>query len=469
MKNKFLVTMGLTFVLAGSSIIPSFAAVQNDEVILLNIGKPTMLVSGVAKAIDTDNKVTPILVNDTTLVPVRAIIEAFGGQVKWDSKSQKVTITYNKNKVELWINKTSALVNGKKVSVTVAPKNVNGRTMLPLKFISQNLGLSVNWEGSNKSIAIGTSSNYVASIGSEKIKNAEFNIYLNNAKSYMNNYISQNASTLTIKDNIWDTVINGKKASELAKEMALDYAKEQAIFLSRAKQNKVVLTNEDLAKIDNSLSEIIKQDGSKEATDKKLKEFYNINLAEYTQFLKDYELANKNLQEEIRKIPISEDDILKAYESNKASYEKVTVKHILLLADSNKSAEELEVIKKKADDILLKVRAGEDFTALAKEYSEDPGSKDSGGEYPPFGRGEMVKEYEDWSFQAKEGDTGIVKTTYGYHIMKFVKRSTFEDLKESIRNQLTTDAADSYMDKIVTDPTYAVVKNKSVYDAIVVK
>lgn len=468
MKNKFWVAMGLTFVLAGSSILPSFAAIGNDEVILLNIGKPTMLVSGIEKAIDTDNKVSPILVSDTTLVPVRAIIEAFGGQVKWDNKNQKVTITYNNKKVELWINKTSALVNGKKVNSTVAPMNINGRTMLPLKFISQNLGLCVNWEGSTKSISIGTSSSYIASIGSEKIKKAEFYIYLSNAKSYVENYISQNASTLTVKDNIWDTVINGTKASELAKQMALDYAKEQAIFLSRAKDNKIVLSNEDLAKVNNSISEIIKQDGSKEATDKKLKEYYGISLAEYTQFLKDYELANKNLQAEIKKIPVSEDDILKAYENNKSNYEKVTVKHILLLADSNNSAQELEAIMKKADDILLKVKAGEDFTSLAKEYSEDPGSKDSGGEYT-FGKGEMVQEFEDWSFQAKDGDTGIIKTSYGYHIMKFVKRATFEDVKESIRTQLTTDAADLYMDKIVTDPTYAIVKNKSVYDAIVVK
>lgn len=468
MKNKFLIAMSLTLLLAGGSVISSFAAVRSDEVILLTIGKPNMLVNGIEKAIDTDNKVTPVLVKDTTLVPIRTIIEAFGGQVNWDSKNKKVTATYNKNKVELWLNKTSALVNGKKVTSTVAPKSINGRTMVPLKFVSQNLGLCVNWEGSTKSISIGSPGDYVASVGNEKIKRPEFYIYLSNAKNYLKNYMSQNAATLSIKENMWDTVINDETAANLAKQMALDYSKEQAIFLSKAKENETVLNAEDLAKIDNSIAEIIKQEGSKEAAEKSLKEYYGISLAEYTQFLKDYELANKNLQAEIRKLPISEDEILKTYESNKSSYEKVTVKHILLLADSNKSAQELEVIKKKADDILLKVKAGEDFTSLAKEYSEDPGSKDSGGEYT-FGRGEMVKEFEDWSFQAKEGDTGIIKTSYGYHIMKFVKSSTFEDVKESIRTQLTSDAADLYMDKLIADSKYVIVKNKSVFDAIVVK
>ncbi|PYG87860.1 parvulin-like peptidyl-prolyl isomerase [Ruminiclostridium sufflavum DSM 19573] len=468
MKNKFWMAAGLTVLLAGSSIFPSFAAVGNDEVIILTIGKPAMLVSGIEKAIDSNSKVTPVLVNDTTLVPISSIIEAFGGQVSWDSKSKKVTITYNKNKVELWLNQTSALVNGKKVTSTVAPMEINGRTMLPLKFVSQNLGLSVNWEGSTKSISIGAPGDYVASVGSEKIKKAEFNIYLSNAKSYVTNYISQNAASLTVKENMWDTVINDSTAAALVKEMALDYSKEQAIFLSKAKENKAVLSEEDLAKINSSISQIIEQEGSKEAAEKKLQEYYGISLAEYTQFLKDYELANKNLQEEINKITISEDEILKAYENNKAMYDTVTVKHILLLADSDQSDQEQAEIKKKAEEILSKVNAGADFASLAAEYSEDPGSKDSGGEYT-FGKGEMVQEFEDWSFQAKEGDTGIIKTSYGYHVMKFVKKSSLEDAKEAIRSQLTSDAADSYMDRLVSEAKYIVVKNKSVFDAIEIK
>lgn len=460
--------MGLAILLAGGSVISSYAAVKSDEVILLNIGKPNMLVSGIETAIDTDTKVTPVLVNNTTLVPIRAIIEAFGGQVSWDSKSKKVTITYNKNKVELWLNNTSAVVNGKKVTTTIAPKEINGRTMVPLKFVSENLGLCVNWEGTTKSISIGSPTDYVASFGSEKINKAEFYIYLSNAKNYLKNYMAQYAGTLTIEENIWDTVINNKTAATLAKEMALDYSKEHAIFLARAKANNTVLTSEELSKIDNSIEQIIMQEGSKEASEKSLKEFYGVSLAEYSQFLKDYELANKNLQAELRNLPISDDEILKAYESNKAGYDKVTVKHILFMADSSKSAEEHETIKKKAEDILHKVNAGEDFASLAKEYSEDPGSKNTGGEYT-FGRGEMVKEFEDWSFQAKEGDTGIIKTSYGYHIMKFVKRSTFEDVKESIRTQLINNAADLYIDKLVTESKYVVVKNNSVYESIEVK
>ena len=64
----------------------------------------------------------------------------------------------------------------------------------------------------------------------------------------------------------------------------------------------------------------------------------------------------------------------------------------------------------------------EAFAALAKEHTTDDGSKENGGLYTKFPRGAMTEEFEDWSFDTarKYGDTGLVKTKYGYHIMFFV-------------------------------------------------
>jgi parvulin-like peptidyl-prolyl isomerase len=75
--------------------------------------------------------------------------------------------------------------------------------------------------------------------------------------------------------------------------------------------------------------------------------------------------------------------------------------------------------RQKVEDILKRVRAGEDFAALAKEFSEDPGSRAQGGDLGWFGRGEMVKEFEDAAFALKEGEvSGIVESPFGYHIIK---------------------------------------------------
>lgn len=75
--------------------------------------------------------------------------------------------------------------------------------------------------------------------------------------------------------------------------------------------------------------------------------------------------------------------------------------------------------RQKAEDILKRVRAGEDFAALATQFSEDPGSRAQGGDLGWFSRGEMVKEFEDAAFALKEGEvSGIVESPFGYHIIK---------------------------------------------------
>jgi hypothetical protein len=81
--------------------------------------------------------------------------------------------------------------------------------------------------------------------------------------------------------------------------------------------------------------------------------------------------------------------------------------------------------RQKAEDVLKRARAGEDFAALAKEYSDDPGSKTQGGDLGWFGRGQMIKEFEDTAFGLKEGDiSDIVETKYGFHVIKVTGHRT---------------------------------------------
>ena len=81
----------------------------------------------------------------------------------------------------------------------------------------------------------------------------------------------------------------------------------------------------------------------------------------------------------------------------------------------------------RADAILQRIRAGEDFATLARQYSEDPGSRNSGGEYI-FGRGKMVPEFEAAAFSLEPGEVSdIIQTRFGYHIIKteeYINRGT---------------------------------------------
>ncbi len=93
------------------------------------------------------------------------------------------------------------------------------------------------------------------------------------------------------------------------------------------------------------------------------------------------------------------------------------------------------------EGILQRAKAGEDFAALAKENTEDPGSKDNGGLYENFPRGHMVKPFEDAAFSVPIGGiSDIIETQYGYHILQVVERKketkSFEEVKAELEQQL---------------------------------
>ena len=125
------------------------------------------------------------------------------------------------------------------------------------------------------------------------------------------------------------------------------------------------------------------------------------------------------------------------HERGREETNTINVRHILIQPETGKLAEDDEGYeeeqtqlkadaKQKAEDLLAQWKSGgatEDFFAqLANENSTDPGSNTKGGLYEQVAPGQMVAAFNDWCFDAsrKPGDTGIVETTYGYHVMYFV-------------------------------------------------
>jgi peptidyl-prolyl cis-trans isomerase D len=117
-------------------------------------------------------------------------------------------------------------------------------------------------------------------------------------------------------------------------------------------------------------------------------------------------------------------DLLRLYNDNKDTYrtpERVNVRHILLKT-TGKDPKQDAAVKAKADDLVKQLRAGADFAEMAKKNSEDPGSKDKGGEYDGVVRGQMVAEFEKAAFTLKPNEiSDPVKTDYGYHILQVLK------------------------------------------------
>jgi len=123
--------------------------------IILKINDKNFKVNGETKTLDAP----PIIKNGRTLLPIRPIVEALGGSVSWDGTERKVTVSLGSTTIELWIGKNTARVNGTNTPIDatnskVVPEIINGRTMLPLRFVTENLGCQLQWDPNTKTITI---------------------------------------------------------------------------------------------------------------------------------------------------------------------------------------------------------------------------------------------------------------------------------------------------------------------------
>ena len=176
------------------------------------------------------------------------------------------------------------------------------------------------------------------------------------------------------------------------------------------------------------LAEAKSQLGSDEAFDRRLKS-EGLTRDQLVSKWTDAGTAETVVKREL-KPNVTEDEAKKYYEDNPARFEepeKVRAAHILLSTRDQATNAELSEDKKAAkrkqmEDLLKRARAGEDFGKMAKEYSDDPGSKDKGGEYT-FPRGQMMPEFESAAFSLNTNQVSdIVTTPYGFHIIKVYEK-----------------------------------------------
>lgn len=135
-----------------SAVVVSLAA--TGTTITLQINYPYMTVNDIVKEIDPGRETVPVIVEDRTLLPVRAIVEALGGTIAWDETSRKVTIQDSGTTIELWVGNNITYVNGIKKITDVPPQIINDRTMTPVRFVVENLGAAVDWDSANKVVII---------------------------------------------------------------------------------------------------------------------------------------------------------------------------------------------------------------------------------------------------------------------------------------------------------------------------
>ncbi|GIN58726.1 foldase protein PrsA [Lederbergia ruris] len=209
-------------------------------------------------------------------------------------------------------------------------------------------------------------------------------------------------------------------------DQTLDAMINDKIVDMEIKKEKVSVSDDEIKK---EMDKYIEQSGGEEAFNSALQQ-QGLQKKDVKKDIVRFLSIQKILEP---RIEITDDEIKEYFENNKASFdqeEQVEASHILV--KDEKTANE---VKKKLDD-------GEDFAKLAKEYSKDEANAESGGELGFFGKGKMVKEFEDKAFSMKVDEiSDPVKTEHGYHIIKVTdkkeaKEAKLADHKDEIKEQL---------------------------------
>jgi parvulin-like peptidyl-prolyl isomerase len=187
--------------------------------------------------------------------------------------------------------------------------------------------------------------------------------------------------------------------------------------------------------------------------------------------------AIKLVLERELKPSVTDEDVKKYYDEHPSDFEKpemVKASHILLATRDQTTGAEFPEDKKQAkrkqmEELLKRARGGEDFAKLAKEYSEDSGSKDRGGEYT-FPRGKMVPPFESAAFSLAVGQiSDIVTTQYGYHIIKLLEKipaqkmelaQVADDLKDRLKQRAVQEQLKDYVPKLIKEANVEILDEK---------
>lgn len=275
----------------------------------------------------------------------------------------------------------------------------------------------------------------------------------------------------------------GTVQGQYATQMGIDYKSEKGkegynqlktqlmqeliltkIMLGNAEQDKIVITDDQVKQEINKIKAQNFQNN--DLAFKKAMKKNNIKEDSLNVILKEKMTLQKYVEKLMNdNVKISDKDLMSEYNAKKADFttkESVEASHILVKSEPE------------AKKIYSDIKAGKDFSELAKKNSQDPGSKNNGGSLGYFSKGQMVPEFEKAAFSLKVGEVSQpVKTSFGYHVIKKTgykpeQVMPFDQVKQNLEQQVKADKQreffTSWRDKAIKDADVKFNKGYESYD-----
>lgn len=215
--------------------------------------------------------------------------------------------------------------------------------------------------------------------------------------------------------------VPAERRNEIYRDV-LDQLVSYHLLVQETKNRKIVVSDADLQ---GPLAQV-KQQFPTEAEFVKALAAQNMTEASLTEQMRQDIALSKLVETEVRpQVKVTETEVKDFYDKNPDRFqepEAIRASHILVKVDPSATEAQKQEARQKAEGVLKQVKAGGDFAALAKQYSDD-GSGSQGGDLNFFGRGQMVPPFETAAFALKTGETSeLVESQFGYHIIKLTDR-----------------------------------------------
>ena len=394
------------------------------------------------------------IVEGRTLVPLRAIFEALGASVEWDSTTKTVTSTLGGTTVKLTIGEKTLYKNESALELDVPAMIMNDRTLVPVRAVSEAFGVDVSWDSNTRTVILFDGS-------------FAYNAYLENTleqlipKTELDEEVLATAGGIPVSAaHVRSAVLmacsnNQNLEDENTIKGMEDFYKQNAALVRFAYNEGIILDETDVTMIKSNIVGLQIQLGDNYerafAESPYTKFFYHLNTSLYSVlFTKLSDVYTGSDNQEMRQRALS------YLEEN----EYVRAKHILIQFPEvgygeKVSAEQRKETLEKTLKVLSEVNSMTDiseFDALIEKYNEDPGMNTyTDGYY--FTRGEMVEPFEQATYALEEGKTSaIVETDYGFHIIlrlpldddKLVNSDAYAQAVSYCLSDLLMGIADSY-------------------------